>query len=310
MGQKMSVKPLFRYIGGKSFLKDKLEEKIELVLKNECITKYEEWFSGGLGSFFAICNKLKEYKIKEVLLNDINKKLISVYKNIYYGNGENLIFEYMKIENEFQKTIPKNTYLLHKVKDKDLIKINLTNSRDYYKKIVNLFNQTNDNFFQAVYLIFLQNHSFNGIYRENQKGDYNTPFNWEAKKIKEELISNRIKNIENCFKDFNITFLNVDFTELIENKNSVVYLDPPYINNGMGENKYNKTAFNFEKQMQLIDKIKELNFIYSNHFDERILNKFNDFGNIDVEKVFRKNIISASKESRKNDKVEILVIKK
>ena len=62
--------------------------------------------------------------------------------------------------------------------------------------------------------------------------------------------------------------------------------------------------------MQLIDKIKELNFIYSNHFDERILNKFNDFENIDVEKVFRKNIISASKESRKKDKVEMLIIKK
>lgn len=306
----MNVKPLFAYVGGKTFLKNKLIEKIEFVLKNSKIEVYEEWFAGGLGSFFAVCKTLKDNNIKNVLLNDINNKLISLYSNIYSGNSRNIIKEYMILEEAFHSKIPVETYNRHKTKDKEILKLELIQARDYYKSIVNKFNSSEDNFEQSVYLIFLQNHCFNGIYRENQKGEYNTPFNWEARKITEDLINKKITDVENCFTHFNIKFSSLDFEELNVNRNSLIYLDPPYLNEGIGENKYNKNSFNLNKQIKLINKIKDNDFIYSNHLDKRIFEQFTPESEFQFDYINRKNIISASAESRKNDKVELLITKK
>lgn len=48
------MKPLFAYVGGKTFLKNKLVECLKLILNNNNFKSYEEWFAGGLGSFFAV----------------------------------------------------------------------------------------------------------------------------------------------------------------------------------------------------------------------------------------------------------------
>lgn len=306
----MNVKPLFAYVGGKTFLKNKLVEKIEIILNKSKIEVYEEWFAGGLGSFFAVCKTLKDHHIKTVFLNDINEKLISLYSNIYSGNGDKIIKEYMILENKFHSKIPLLTYNRHTTKDKELLKFELLEARDYYKNVVDNFNKSEDSFEQSVYLIFIQNHCFNGIYRENQKGEYNTPFNWEARKVTEELISKKISDIENCFKNFNITFTSLDFEEMKINKNSLIYLDPPYLNEASGENKYNKNSFNLNKQINLINKIKDHDFIYSNHLDKRIIEEFKPEENYSFDYINRKNTISSSAESRKNDKVELLINKK
>lgn len=305
----MNVRPLFAYVGGKTFLKEKLNEKILYVLNHKKITSYEEWFSGGLGSFFAVCGTLIDYKIKKIVLNDINTKLISLYSNISEGKGNQIIKEYMILENEFYNNIPSISINRHKTKEKDILKLELVEARDYYKKIVEKFNKSTDSFEQSVYLIFLQNHCFNGIYRENNSGNYNTPFNWEAKKITEEIISKKINDVFDCFKNFDITFKSCDFENLEINPNSLIYLDPPYLNNGIGENKYNKNTFVLNKQITLIEKIKDTDFIYSNHYDDRLVNLFepNDLYSIDLVK--RRNIISSSADSRGEQKIEVLISK-
>jgi DNA adenine methylase len=296
--------PLFRFVGGKTFLKNKLIEKFNLILSKKSFNRYEEWFAGGLGSFFAICEILKENNIKDVLLNDINSNLIMLYKNIYNNRIEELITQYMYIENEFHSTIPIETYNLNKIKDKEIIKLKLINARDFYKSIVNKFNISTDEFEKSYLLIFLQNHCFNGIYRENLKGEYNTPFNWEAKKIDKDKLTKKMIDIYSCFKQFNIAFSSVDF-ELIEKRDALIYLDPPYLNQDISENKYSKDLFGIEKQIKLINKIQDYSFIYSNHYDDRIIQKFSKFNTLEI--INRKNTISSSNESRKNDKKEILI---
>lgn len=306
------MKPLFSYVGGKTFLKNKLVECLKIILDNNNFKFYEEWFAGGLGSFFALSDTLMEYKIKDILLNDINKNLIYLYSYIYNGSSEKIINEYIKIENEFHSFINKDIKEIDRLKNKDLFKEKLMPARDFYKSIVLLFNSSNNYFDKAVYLIFLQNHCFNGIYRENQKGQYNTPFNWEARLVTKEIVSEKINNILNCFSNFKIEFSAVDFSQIKES-NSVIYLDPPYLNKNNNENSYHKESFGLDRQIELLEKIKNYKYIYSNHNDERIRNYFNNNlfnNNLIIETVNRKNIISASSESRKNDKVEILVIQK
>ena len=85
----------------------------------------------------------------------------------------------------------------------------------------------------------------------------------------------------------------------------MLYLDPPYLNQDISENKYSKDLFGIDKQIKLIEKIQDYSFIYSNHYDDRIIKEFSKFNTLEI--INRKNTISSSNESRKNDKKEILL---
>lgn len=53
--KQQSVSPLFKYIGGKSWLKDELNNTVNKVLKdNPNIDTYIEPFAGGLGAFWEL----------------------------------------------------------------------------------------------------------------------------------------------------------------------------------------------------------------------------------------------------------------
>jgi site-specific DNA-adenine methylase len=88
------------------------------------------------------------------------------------------------------------------------------------------------------------------------------------------------------------------------------YFDPPYLNQHIKENSYNKEGFNLDNQVKLLNYVNNLDYIvYSNHY----LDLFNNFFNQDkyeINKVFRKNIISSDNNSRINDAAEILVYTK
>jgi site-specific DNA-adenine methylase len=74
------------------------------------------------------------------------------------------------------------------------------------------------------------------------------------------------------------------------------------------ENAYHKDGFGIIQQEDLIDKMKHSSFIYSNHSNDKLIEMFKSKNiNVDVKFIARKNIISASNESRKTDKLEILV---
>jgi len=305
------IMTLFNYIGGKTWLRNQLREEINKNLIGKKITTYVEPFAGGLGAFLGVYDILVENKIKTVILNDINSKLINFYK-IVKNEHENLINEYMKLELEYEKTIPLDSKLLHKTKDKIKLKLMLLNSELFYKKIRNKFNSNQSDLESAVSLLFLQNHCFNGIYRENLKGGYNTPFNWESKTFNEEKIREKIVAVNKVFNLFVIEFSNKSFVDLNYNNNSFYYLDPPYINDiNTNENKYNKDSFDIDKQKLLIKKIKGASFLYSNHDNDILIKEFEENNmSVNINKVSRKNIISSSNESRKTDKIEILVSSK
>lgn len=301
------VSPLFNYIGGKSWLKNNLRKSVETVLYNKNnIDTYVEPFAGGLGAFLGVYDLLFKNGIKNIVLNDINGKLINFYKVVNESN--NLIENYMKIENEYVETIPLEAKTLHKTKEKDSLKKLLENSESFYKEIRNKFNTNISNVESAACLLFLQNHCFNGVYRENSSGGYNTPFNWEAKIFDREKIEEKINSVKKVFKLFNVEFKVGSFADIEYNKNTLYYIDPPYINEDLVENKYNKSGFTVEMQKDLINRLNGNYFIYSNHDNNILLEEFENFKQeLFIQKIARKNIIAASNESRKTDKIEILV---
>lgn len=302
------VSPLFNYIGGKSWLRNSLRKSVNAILEKKTnINSYTEPFAGGLGAFLGVYDILLQHNITSVTLNDINTKLISFY-NVVKNNPAKLIDEYIKLEDECQKTIPSEALTLHKTKDKDKLKKLLTATNNFYNKRREEFNKQQKDISSAALLLFLQNHCFNGVYRENSNGGYNTPFNWEARTIDKTKVKEKIQEVNEVFSKLNVTFTNKSFSDLTYDKNTLFYLDPPYINEIISENKYHKEGFTVTKQMELIDCIKDFSFVYSNHDNKILEDKFNSIGReLLTQKIARKNIISASNESRKTDKIEILV---
>lgn len=307
------VTPLFNYIGGKSWLKEYLKEDITKVIKNAkkssiVLDTYVEPFAGGLGAFLGVYDILHQYEIKNLILNDVNSKLINFYQ-IVKDEPMLLIKKYMALENKYSKTIPKLALELHKTNDKIELKKLLLEAESFFKKVRSNFNKKTDSMSSAVNLLFLQSHCFNGIYRENSKGEYNTPFNWEPRIVTKEKISEKILAVTEVFTQFNVVFRNCSFANLDYNKNSLYYLDPPYINElASQENQYHGDGFGLIEQKLLIEKIKDTAFIYSNHSNPILIKEFTKHSmKIHVQKIARKNIISASADSRKNDKIEILI---
>lgn len=315
------VKTLFKYIGGKRWLRNNLRQEFSNILKMKNFDTYVEPFVGGMGAFLSVYDVLKENGIKKIILNDINTNLINFYKIIKEEDGlktKDLIDKFLILEQSFISTIPKETSKLHKIKDKFKIKENLThaninflNQRKRFNVLIKNDNKNNEEKIEtAAILLFLQAHCFNGIYRENSKGEYNTPFNWEVREKTKEILEEEIKDVQNVFNLFEVKLLNKSALDIMDtnSENIFYYLDPPYLNNNISENKYNKEHFDEEKQMQLIEKLNNKFFVYSNHHNDKLLNAFKLHGkDYKVQIIMRKNIISASVESRKEDKSEILI---
>lgn len=298
------IKPLFKYIGGKSWLSHQLNQKVVFALNNgKSINSYCEPFCGGLGSFLAVKDTLYSNKINKIHLSDINQTLIFIYQSIK-ENHDLLIAEIIDIEEKFKKNIPgdKLDFL-----NKNEIKKHLIGGQKYFEKIKKEFNQnkfSTPNIQQAARMIFLQKHSFNGIYRENSGGYYNTPFNWSPSDLSL-VIETKIKEMKKTFDDFDIRFSSLSYQDIQYSKNTLYYLDPPYYNEKETENKYHKEHFGLNQQIDLIKRLKGKNFIYSNHYNETLLNELEN-KNFTFDIIERKNIMSPKNETRKTPKKEIL----
>lgn len=292
-------KPIIKYIGGKTWLSEKLNSLVKKALLEKEINSYHEPFAGGLGSFLSVSDTLLENNITNVFLNDINKNLIDMY-GVISLSPDILIDKYSLLENEFNNIVYSETIKTTET-DKTILKpleLFFKQKRDEFNKL------KSKNISSPELFLFLQKHSFNGIYRENSKGGYNTPFNWSAKSNLDMTIS-RIKNLNKYFQNFNITFSTVSCFELEVKLNSLVYLDPPYVSLYTTENKYSKGGFSMEDQINLIKKYSKTNLMYSNYSNSTIEEKLKN-ENIYVEYITRKNIISSDVNSRNEEKIEIL----
>lgn len=316
------AKPVFKYIGGKTWLSDELNKRIDVVLKNNNISMYSEPFAGGLGAFLAIQEKLSKHKIENVYLSDINTHIVLLYQQIQ-RKPQNIIAEVKKIESEFIKMLPSQ------VDSNKSTKEELIHCEMFFKSQRELFNIEKQNIknyklnskkliSQCARLIFLQRHSFNGIYRENASGNYNSPFNWSAKSSSD--FEENIKNLYFVFSKFNLEFANESFETSIIKQNKdkcLLYLDPPYINpessiSAGAENKYSKSGFGIKEQKLLINLISEYNFIYSNHYDKYIIKDLKDVtkgkGKLKIDSIGRRNIMSAKADNRQQLIEEALAV--
>jgi len=309
---------LFDWIGGKKWLASKLETTCrELLINNSNIEYYVEPFCGSMGSVIASLKVFKKFGIKKIILNDINTNLINVY--LMVKNKPNELFELIKeIEEKHESLIPDRCFGLNKTKDKLILKELMKDANDYYINIRIQYNKLknssidDDILKSSAQFLFLMYRAFNGVYRENKKGEFNTPYGWTNKKIN---LNNKYENIisfHNLFKEMDIIFYNMNFNEFLEKcvkiqNKCLFYFDPPYLNEDLKENDYNKDGFGLNEQKILLDYVDKFdNIIYSNHNLELFKTFFNK-EKYSIEVVKRKNTMSSDNSTRVNDAEEIFV---
>jgi len=206
---------------------------------------YHEPFLGGASIFFHL-------KPTKAFLSDLNKDLIETYIEVR-DNIDEVIEQLSLFENtkEFYYSVRHENY-------------------DSKAK-------------KAAQFIYLNQTSFNGIYRVNLQGVYNVPFGYRTKNFFEpDVLRNASMGLANA------ELSHSDFTKSIDNikENDLVFLDPPYTvtHNNNGFIKYNKNLFDLGSQHALssyIDKIKEIGAYYiltnaAHHQIEEIFKKEND----------------------------------
>ncbi|MCI7268597.1 DpnII family type II restriction endonuclease [Sarcina ventriculi] len=286
------MKPFLKWAGGKTQLLDTITNELPQDIGN--IDTYIEPFVGAGAVFldFLSSNRFKKY-----IINDINTKLINVYKVI--RDDIDLLIE-----------------SLNNIKEKYLSFEELSEDREkMYYEIRDKFNSNDIGRIElASYFIFINKTCFNGLYRENSKGNYNVPIGkyknptiFDEEQLKE---ISRLLNKRNNNGELIVTILNLKYTELEEyiNKSTFVYFDPPYrpVTVG-GFSTYNKGGFNDESQQELADFYTSVSrtgakLMLSNS-DPRILDENDDFfekmyGNFYIQRVYANRFINSKGADR------------
>lgn len=161
----------------------------------------------------------------DYLLNDINTDLISVYQCLK-KKGDAFI---KKAQDYF---IPEN------------------NNKSRYYTLREEFNTSDDQQIRAKLFIYLNRHSFNGLCRYNQRGEFNVPF---GRYQMVHFPSETLQTFSQKLKRATLKSLPFDKVFKLATSGDVIYCDPPYISNHSSlAFKYFGEDFTLDDQKQLV----------------------------------------------------------
>lgn len=184
---------------------------------------YIEPFCGSAAFFF-------EMRPKRADLNDLNFPLICCYQDI--------------------ARYPSDIWSIYNKLD-----IN----KDTYYSVRAKFNEINPSIERSAYFLYLNHYCFNGIYRTNLKGHFNTPFGANNKAKSKFTLDDLLgfsQTLSVC------KFHNCDFEEFLTNLNpngSCIYMDPPYFTNEARVfSEYGENIFGIKDLIRLRDTVNRL----------------------------------------------------
>ena len=234
------VKPFIKWAGGKGQILPEIRKVYPSEL-GKSIRKYAEPFIGGGAVLFDILSK---YDLDEVYISDINKELINTYR-IIKDKPEELLSMLETLQNE------------HISRDDEGRKDYFYKNRDRYNELKIPYDGSPCVELAALF-IYLNKTCFNGLYRVNSKGLYNTP----SGTYKNPLICDK-KNITNVSKYLQkVKIVCGDYRESIDfiDENTFVYFDPPYrpLTETASFTAYTEGLFNDDNQRELAQYVKAL----------------------------------------------------
>ena len=268
------VAPALKWVGGKRQLVPVIEKLIP-----ERISAYYEPFLGGGAVLFHI-------QPKRAVVNDLNRDLINVYQ-VIKDDVEGLIEDLRLHRNESD--------YYYKIREVDRNKKAFSESTDLQK---------------ASRIIYLNKTCYNGLFRVNSQGEFNSPF---GNYINPNIVNEgTLRAVSKYFNNAEITFRNVDFADAIKGarKGSFVYFDPPYdpVSSSANFTGYNKGGFDRDEQIRLKELCDGLNergisFLLSNSATDFILDLYKEYK---IEFVRAKRAVN-SRGDKRGEVNEVLV---
>ena len=233
------VKPFVKWVGGKSQLIGELEKMLPFD-GEKVLTKYCEPMVGGGALLFNILSK---YDFEELYISDINAELINAYQ-VIKANVDSLIEKLQEMQ------------MLYCPMDENGRKFYYYSIRDKFNNVKLCETTAID---KVAYFIFLNKTCFNGLYRVNRKGQFNVPMG--AYKNPTICDEENLRNINKVLQNVTIVCGDYSLAKQFIDKDTFVYLDPPYrpISETAGFTAYNADCFDENEQIRLAKFIDEIN---------------------------------------------------
>jgi DNA adenine methylase len=259
----IQAKPFIKWVGGKTQLLSEITARIP-----QNFSRYFEPFLGGGALFFYLQPE------KSVLI-DINEELTNTYQ---------------VVRDKVEELITDLKQHIHQ--------------QDYYYQIRNIDRSKEYKLWSDVQrasrLIYLNKTCFNGLYRVNSKGQFNTPMgSYKNPKIVDEI------NLRACSKALQkAQILNGSFLEVEEQitLDDFVYFDPPYVPLNATSNftGYSQDGFDLSMQLNLRNLCDRLNgkgirFMVSNSNAPLILDLYSNYK---IEFVYASRAINSKGDKR------------
>lgn len=239
------VAPVLKWVGGKRQL---LEVLTPLLPKR--IQTYCEPFVGGGALFFQL-------QPSTAYVNDINAELIGVYK-VIKTDVEALITSLETFKNEAD--------YFYTVRDWD-------RDKDKYSALSDIE--------KAARILYLNKTCYNGLFRVNSAGEFNSPFgNYRNPNI---INAPTLRAVSAYLNSSFVQFTSLDYAKVLQSlsKGAFVYLDPPYdpVSDTSSFTGYAKGGFSRDEQVRLRENCDDLHrrgikFMLSNSATDFIKNQY------------------------------------
>ncbi len=267
------IGPVLKWVGGKRQLLSVIDTFLP-----ETIGSYYEPFVGGGAVLFHL-------QAQKAVINDYNEELINVY-NVIKNDVDALLIDLKRHANDSE--------YFYDLRAKD--------RNGLYSKMTPVE--------KASRVIFLNKTCFNGLYRVNAAGEFNTPFG----RYKNPNIVNEttLRAVSEYFKNQHVEIKQGDFEASLKDveKGAFVYFDPPYDPVSISSNftSYTDQGFGRKDQIRLkevCDSLNEkgVNFMLSNSATDFIKDLYSDY-RIEITKA--KRSINSNKDKR--GKVEEVLV--
>ena len=209
--------PVVKWVGGKRQLLDEIAPRLP-----KRITTYCEPFLGGGAVLFSL-------QPRNAIVNDLNADLMLVYE-VIRDDVELLIAALEQHENTAE--------YFYNIRDLD-------RDKDAYREMSAIE--------RASRIIYLNKTCYNGLFRVNASGEFNSPFGH----YKNPNIVNApvLRAVSKYLTANNIQLLHIDFEEVLQRvpRGGFIYLDPPYdpVSDTASFTGYNRGGIGREEQERL-----------------------------------------------------------
>lgn len=264
------LRPIIKWAGGKTKLlpaiKELLPEDFDDLMFNE--------------PFFGAGSVGLALKPKKAIYSDANSELINFHRVVARHPSR-------LIETYYSFRCTKEAFMRVRAWDRE---------PDFWKR---------DSVDRAARFLFLNKTCFNGLYRVNLKGHFNT--SWGKKNELPNINTKNLYAVSDYLKQEDIGILNLGFQETYPAPGEFWYLDPPYLEEGV-YNRYTKDEFGLKQHEELVtlcDRIDDTGsrFMASNLDTPQVRELYKDYNLHEV----NVHHVIGGKQSRRKFAKELLI---